>query len=205
MAGAPLKNLKMFAQLCGTIAAERVMLVTTMWDRIKRAEVGVKREAELKGKFWKDLIDKGAKVERFHASFESAWAIIGLLYQPLHQEVVLLQEELANLNKHLSKTGAGKTLYNTLQKQLDEEKRLLKELYDEAERQDNPALAAELKNQYEQVRHRLDVTFREVQSLRIPMGWRIAQFFSFKKAKSVSSNLMCLSEELLIEMYSESS
>ncbi|KAF4588345.1 hypothetical protein EYR38_010313 [Pleurotus pulmonarius] len=92
MAGAPLKNLKMFAQLCGTIAAERVMLVTTMWDRIKQAEVGVKREAELKGKFWKDLIDKGAKVERFHGSFESAWAIIGSLYQPLSQEVVLLQE-----------------------------------------------------------------------------------------------------------------
>nr|ACZ59445.1 hypothetical protein [Pleurotus ostreatus] len=152
MAGTPLKNLKMFAQLCGTAAADRVILVTTMWGRVKQ-DVGAKREEELKSKFWKDMIDKKAKVARFEASFDSAWAIIGRVYEPLEREAVLLQEELADLQKKLSETGAGKTLYNTLQKQLDEEKRLLKELYDEAERQDNPTLAADLKNQYEQVRH----------------------------------------------------
>ncbi|KAF4588334.1 hypothetical protein EYR38_010302 [Pleurotus pulmonarius] len=183
MAGTPLKNLKMFAQLCGTGAAERVILVTTMWGRVKQ-DVGAKREDELKSKFWKDMIDKKAKVARFEASFESAWAIIGRVYEPLEREAVLLQEELADLQKKLSETGAGKTLYNTLQKQLDEEKRLLKELYDEAERQDNPALAADLKNQYEQVRQQLEVTFKEVESLKIPFGRRILQFFSFKRARS---------------------
>ncbi|KAF9489931.1 hypothetical protein BDN71DRAFT_1455374 [Pleurotus eryngii] len=183
MAGTPLKNLKMFAQLCGTGAADRVILVTTMWGRVKQ-DVGAKREDELKSKFWKDMIDKKAKVARFEASFGSAWAIIGRVYEPLEREAVLLQEELADLQKKLSETGAGKTLYNTLQKQLDEEKRLLKELYDEAERQDNPALAADLKNQYEQVRQQLEVTFKEVESLKIPFGRRILQFFSFKKARS---------------------
>ncbi|KDQ22918.1 hypothetical protein PLEOSDRAFT_1051259 [Pleurotus ostreatus PC15] len=185
MAGTPLKNLKMFAQLCGTAAADRVILVTTMWGRVKQ-DVGAKREDELKSKFWKDMIDKKAKVARFEASFDSAWAIIGRVYEPLEREAVLLQEELADLQKKLSETGAGKTLYNTLQKQLDEEKRLLKELYDEAERQDNPTLAADLKNQYEQVRQQLEVTFKEVASLKIPFGRRILQFFFSKKARSVS-------------------
>ncbi|KAF4582662.1 hypothetical protein EYR40_002585 [Pleurotus pulmonarius] len=180
MAGTPLKILKTFAELCGTAAAERVILVTTMWSQVKK-EVGIRREAELRSRFWIDLIDKGAKVERFDASFESAWAIIGTVHQPLGQEGILLQEELANLNKQLSETRAGKTLYNTLHKQLDEEKRLLKELYDEAERHDNPTLAADLKTQYEQARRQLDVTFREVKSLEIPMGRRIAQFFNSKK------------------------
>ncbi|KAG9225349.1 hypothetical protein CCMSSC00406_0006264 [Pleurotus cornucopiae] len=183
MAGTPLKNLKMFAQLCGTAAADRVILVTTMWGRVKQ-DVGAKREDELKSKFWKDMIDKKAKVARFEASFDSAWAIIGRVYEPLEREAVLLQEELADLQKKLSETGAGKTLYNTLQKQLDEEKRLLKELYDEAERQDNPTLAADLKNQYEQVRQQLEVTFKEVASLKIPFGRRILQFFFSKKARS---------------------
>ncbi|KAJ8689303.1 hypothetical protein PTI98_013337 [Pleurotus ostreatus] len=183
MAGTPLKNLKMFAQLCGTAAADRVILVTTMWGRVKQ-DVGAKREDELKSKFWKDMIDKKAKVARFEASFDSAWAIIGRVYEPLEREAVLLQEELADLQKKLSETGAGKTLYNTLQKQLDEEKRLLKELYDEAERQDNPTLAADLKNQYEQVRQQLEVTFKEVASLKIPFGRRIMQFFFSKKARS---------------------
>ncbi|KAF4588347.1 Proteasome subunit beta type-4 [Pleurotus pulmonarius] len=184
MAGTPLKIFKTFAELCGTAAAERVILVTTMWSQVKK-EVGIRREAELRSKFWKDLIDKGAKVERFDASFESAWAIIGTVHQPLGQEGILLQEELANLNKHLSETRAGKTLYNTLQKQLDEEKRLLKELYDEAETQDSPTLAADLKTQYEQVRRQLDVIFREVESLKIPLGRRILQSYGSKKAKSV--------------------
>ncbi|KAL4259605.1 hypothetical protein AB1N83_006545 [Pleurotus pulmonarius] len=106
-------------------------------------------------------------------------------------------------NQKLSETGAGKTLYNTLQKQLDEEKRLLKELYVEAERQDNPALAADLKNQYEQVRQQLDVTFKEVESLKIPLGRRILQFFTFKKAKSNPLKVFTLGEVLMLARFSK--
>ncbi|KAJ8517865.1 hypothetical protein ONZ45_g5019 [Pleurotus djamor] len=189
MAGTPLKNLKMFAQLCGTIAAERVILTTTMWGKLKSPDVGEKREKEMKTKFWKDLIDNKAKVARFEASFDSAWEVIGLVSDSARSEKLLLQEEMVDLKKKLSETGAGRTLFDTLQKQLDEEKKLLNELCIEAEKQDNPQLAADLRAQYEQVRQQLEATFKQVQGLKIPFSRRIAQFFKFKKARSIPIKL----------------
>ena len=50
MAGTPLKNLKMFAQLCGSVAAERVVLTTTMWGKLSSPGIGEKREKEMKEK-----------------------------------------------------------------------------------------------------------------------------------------------------------
>ncbi len=91
MTGTPFKDLKMFSQLCGTAAAERVVLATTMWGSIKQ-EAGLRREDELKSKYWKDMIDKKAQIARFEASYDSAWAIIGSLCEPLSQEGVLLRE-----------------------------------------------------------------------------------------------------------------
>ncbi|KAJ8469412.1 hypothetical protein ONZ45_g16901 [Pleurotus djamor] len=189
MTGEPLKNLRMFAQLCGSVAAERVIFTTTMWGRLSSPIIGEKREKELKERFWRDMIEKNAKVARFEASYDSAWQVIGLANDSVRTEALLLEEEMVDLKKKLSETGAGRTLWDTLQKQLDEEKKLLNELCAEAEKQDNPQLAADLRAQYEQVRQQLQATFQQVQTLRIPFGRRTAQFFKFKTAKSIPIKL----------------
>ncbi|KAJ8515458.1 hypothetical protein ONZ45_g7118 [Pleurotus djamor] len=187
--GDPSKNLKMFAQLCGSVAAERVILTTTMWGKLTSRSVGEKREKEMTDKFWKDMIEKKAQVVRFEASYESAWQVIGLASATVKTEKLLLQEEMVDLKKKLSETGAGRTLWDTLQKQLDEEKKLLNELCIEAETQDNPQLAADLRAQYEQVRQQLKAAFKQAQTLKIPLGHRVDQFFEFKKARSIPIKL----------------
>lgn len=52
MSGSPHRNLRMFGQLCGDQASRNVILITTMWDNIE-VEVGLRREKELREKFWK--------------------------------------------------------------------------------------------------------------------------------------------------------
>ncbi|KDQ22972.1 hypothetical protein PLEOSDRAFT_1014870, partial [Pleurotus ostreatus PC15] len=56
MAGTPMRNLKLFAKLCGTVAAEGVVMTTTMWD-IVEAETGRAREKELRDDYWKGILD----------------------------------------------------------------------------------------------------------------------------------------------------
>ena len=74
-----MKNLQIFASLCGKKWMPMVVLVTTMWgtfvpDERKKAEG---REKELKELFWKDMLTGGCRVERFKDTYEYAWDIIG--------------------------------------------------------------------------------------------------------------------------------
>ncbi|KAJ3559609.1 hypothetical protein NP233_g11224 [Leucocoprinus birnbaumii] len=119
MAGTPYKNLRMFGKLCGDVAMNRVMLVTTMWQKLRKAEqregVGEDREKELKENFWKTLIDQGSQVERLkEATYDEAWRIVTLLIDKRLEEnrpdAVLLQEELVDKGIALNETQAGQEL-----------------------------------------------------------------------------------------------
>ena len=61
--GPSLKNLRMMKKLCGANSLRNVVLATTMWERVTEGE-GLRREAELKQVFWKDMIDGGLTVTR---------------------------------------------------------------------------------------------------------------------------------------------
>ncbi|KAF9489932.1 hypothetical protein BDN71DRAFT_249534 [Pleurotus eryngii] len=87
----PFKRSKTFAQICGTSAADRLVLVTTMWGCV-RSDIGRRREESLKNGYWKGLIDRNAKVARFDATFESAQNIIRSIYEPLTRGLVNLQQ-----------------------------------------------------------------------------------------------------------------
>ncbi|KAJ8517855.1 hypothetical protein ONZ45_g5022 [Pleurotus djamor] len=184
MAGSPLKNLDMFRQLCGTHAAQNVVLVTTMWSRVK-PEVGQKRLAELKSNFWHGMIQCGADVAQFNDTSDSAWSIIKQLEDTKKREVLLLQEELVDLQKRLSETEAGKALYNTLQRQLDAQKQVLQQLEAEARKSDNPKLADDLKAHYEATQKQIEATFDQVKEMKISLTRRIVLFFNFRRARNV--------------------
>jgi hypothetical protein len=53
----------MFTKLCGDDAMKNVTLVTTKWARVELEE-GAMREEQLKMKFWKGMLDKGAVTAR---------------------------------------------------------------------------------------------------------------------------------------------
>ncbi|KAF9489926.1 hypothetical protein BDN71DRAFT_1455368 [Pleurotus eryngii] len=185
MAGAPLKNLTMFSQLCGTAAAEGVVLSTTMWGSIKDG-TGESREEELKAKFWKGMLDCGAKVSRFELTQESAWDTIDEVRKSANKAALLLQEEMVELERKLSETQAGKTLYNDLLKRLDEQRKILRDLLIEAQRDHsaNPQLAMDLQLQHDATKKQIDDIFSQVRELKIPLTRRIAQLFNFRRARA---------------------
>ena len=111
MGGSPIKNLKMFQNLCGVEALNKVVLVTTMWDEVDEEE-GNNRENELTTNYWKTMIDLGCRTSRFHNNAESA---LGIVSQFQHARcTVLLQKELVDLHLDLAETAAGRTLFSFL-------------------------------------------------------------------------------------------
>ncbi|KAI6113397.1 hypothetical protein EV401DRAFT_1983645 [Pisolithus croceorrhizus] len=75
MSGTVLKNFVMFRRLCGDRAAERVRLVTTMWDKVEDARLAENGVAQLETSFWK-LLKALARHKRRLNSSKCAWDII---------------------------------------------------------------------------------------------------------------------------------
>jgi len=68
-------------KLCGKHWEQSVTLVTTMWDKTRDSEGAERREEDLKRIHWKKMIDKGAAVDRFLNTLDSAWKIIDRLVE----------------------------------------------------------------------------------------------------------------------------
>ncbi|KAG8814897.1 hypothetical protein FRC19_001418 [Serendipita sp. 401] len=94
-----LERLKLLASLWKIDRVSNLVIVTTMWDEVKE-EVGVRREEELKIKFWADLMAMGCQVKRFHRTTESALEILS----PPTQKVVIV----------LGPAASGKTTFINL-------------------------------------------------------------------------------------------
>ena len=182
MSGSVCKNLEMFGRLCGDRAAERVRLVTTMWDKVNDTNTAENRVAQLEGNFWKPLIDAGARHRRFENTSESAWNIIRDAtgdFSPL-----LIQEELVDVERRLNETAAGKALYSQFQRLLQEQKDAIKQLSYEAKTQQDPAFAKELEAEYKRIEAQLQKSWEETEKLEIPLLRRLA--LSKKETRHVS-------------------
>jgi hypothetical protein len=141
----------------------------------------LRRENELRDKYWKATIDCGSTITRFLRTYDSAWTIVDLNRVMNASDSLLLQEEMVDLKKGISETQAAITLYNTLQRELVDQKDAAKKLRKEAETQVNAELVQELTLRCEEIERTLRATFTQIQELKIPIGKRILLFFSFKK------------------------
>lgn len=180
MAGSPLKNLQMFASMCGQSAMPRVCLATTMWSETL-PDTGNRREKELKGTFWSDMIQAGCTVQRFDDSYESAWKVIGKL--PTERENVILSREIYDDKKRLNETAAGVKLNEELQRLIQDQKDAAVRLADQVARQDNPVLVEELTKRRAEIQNRIGSVTQQLQALKIPFGTRIKNFFTGKKTR----------------------
>ena len=196
MAGSPLKNLRMFSKLCGDDPLRNVILATTMWDRVQQA-TGERRQGELEENYWKGMLSLGSQAWRFDGSFESAWAIIDAIPKK-SIDALLLQEELVDLNRQLSETQAGITLYNQLQKLLAEHKETLRKLRDEAIVNNDQSLTQALDTEYEMIQRKLQSTFDQISGLKLSFGRRVALLFSKKPRIVCSLRLFVLSASLTV-------
>jgi hypothetical protein len=184
MSGTPLRNLQMFANLCGDEAIRNVVLATTMWSDVT-PNVGISREAELRQVYWKSMLALGSATARFKNNFESAWEIVDSLIKKTSGDPLLLQEELVDLNRRLSETKAGQTLYSTLQDLLANQKEMVEQLRHEAEIQKNQDMVRELNAQWEKLQQDLQTTFDQIEEIRVPLGRRVRLFFAFRRSRAV--------------------
>ena len=188
MSGSAYKNLQMFGRLCGDVSLPRTRLVTTMWDIAKDKALARDREDQLKreGDFWRTLIDGGAVAKRFDNAPASAWDIVeSILRMGKDSDELLLQEELVDQQKRLNETEAGKILYTRLQKLLAEQRKMLKELGEEAKLQNDPTLAKSLQEEYDKIDAQLQKTFEEMKEMKIPLSRRIRLWLFTRKSRAV--------------------
>ena len=186
MSGSVCKNLDMFGRLCGDVAARRVVLVTTMWDKVKDKEMTKNRVSQLENCFWKPLIDEGACHLQFENTKKSAWRIIHDVKGSV--EAMLLQEELVDAQKKLNETTAGRALYSQVEKLLLVQKEAMKQLRDEAKTND-PTLAEELKKEYKKIEAQLHKTLDEIEKLKIQPLRRLKLWLFSKKTRSASISI----------------
>lgn len=159
----------------------------TMWDQVRDPQVATQREAQLKSDFWRALMEGGATAHKFYNTPASAWGIVDDVLRAGGADELLLQEELVVQQKRLNETEAGKVLFNRLQKLLSEQRKMLKELAEEAKLQNNPALAKSLREEYDKIDAQLQRTFEEIREMKIPLSRRILLWLFGRKSRAVSS------------------
>ena len=193
MAGScPQRNLRMFGELCGDQAVKKVVLVTTMWDKVcassqKQQEAVAAREKDLFDNYWKTMVNHGTSTARFENTPASAWKIVDIILRQHESEVLLLQEEIVDLKRALNETAAGKTLYTDLQRLLAEQRDTVRSLAQQAREENNPELARQLETELKRIRKDFDKTFKEMNNLKIPFGKWLMLLFS-KKSRGVSNS-----------------
>lgn len=111
MQGSAKKNLLMFKKLCGDEALQKVVLTTTMWDKVPDREAK-DREQQLVDtpEFWGFMVSKGSTVYRHNNTVESAIRIIEELASSNRTVTLDLQNQMVNQNQTLKETAAGREL-----------------------------------------------------------------------------------------------
>ncbi|KAF7970688.1 hypothetical protein HWV62_23292 [Athelia sp. TMB] len=180
MSGSPLRNLKIFASMCGQVAMPAVVLGTTMWGYIQGND-GARREQQLKDKFWADMIQSGCDVKRFADSHESAWEIVGQLK---HQANTQLAGEIVDENKRLNETTAGVRLNEELKQLLAKQQETVRLLADQAKKDGDPIIIGELEKEREELQGRITKIADQLGQLSIPWTRRFVGFFRRKNKKN---------------------
>jgi len=175
MTGSVLKNLEMFATLCGQEAMPNVIIATTMWSEVQKAK-GERREQELKRDFWKDMVADGCRTERFEDTYESAWRIIGSLRERARAPV-LLSHEIVDNHLRLNETEAGIALNKELEKLIKDRKDAARKLRERARNQNDELVVQELNKQQVEIEEKIRRTSDQLRELKIPFTRRVRLFF----------------------------
>ncbi|KAF5691948.1 hypothetical protein FDENT_3151 [Fusarium denticulatum] len=144
MQGSAKKNLVTFKELCGEDALKKVVLASTMWDKVP-AEKATKREQELKDtpEFWGWMLSKGSSIHRYNNTAESARKIILSLAGHNAPIATDLQKQMVDEGKSLDKTSAGQGLKSELLKERQDLQALIKEAQKEHDVDTEEALQEE--------------------------------------------------------------
>jgi len=197
MAGTPLKNLRMFEELCGKNAFKNVILTTTMWDEVDE-ETGATREEELKGIYWKAMIDRHSSTGRFVGTRDSALRLIApFLDEANTRNRLLLQKELVDLDLRLSETHAGQKLRSEIKQLAKQQQELLHQIREELKRPNNATSLQSLMEEYEELKKTSGSLLAQMADLQVPLGRQLMNTititFGIKRNRFVYNILICAS------------
>lgn len=125
------RNFRMFRELCGDTSLQNVILLTNMWGQVTQ-DVGEEREEELATKFFKPVLDKGARLARHHNTVESAHDVIRSIMKNVPVPL-RIQRELVDEGRNIDDTAAGAAINEELNEKIKKHKEELKSLRDEME------------------------------------------------------------------------
>ncbi|KAJ3544806.1 hypothetical protein NMY22_g2655 [Coprinellus aureogranulatus] len=151
-----LKNLKLFAKLCGDSAMHQVTFVTTKWDRLRDTDEGLDRVVELRNDFWREMTDNGANVSHLQPPDVEHWLsrqhkrpwdiIYGIVLSAKARDVchriLQIQDEVVNRRRFLAETDAGRELRRSLESMLETAKYLRRQDKEGAKGGDSSAEAS---------------------------------------------------------------
>ncbi|EEU42228.1 uncharacterized protein NECHADRAFT_6950, partial [Fusarium vanettenii 77-13-4] len=129
MSGSAMTSLNLFQDIVGDSALKNVILVTTMWNKLRAEDIAEadRREQELLDDFWRPMIDNGSFATQFRGTSDKAAALVYHLAEK--QSVVLkVQEEAYDQEKAVVDTSAGANLNHSLQEDEEKYKKRLREL-----------------------------------------------------------------------------
>ncbi|KAK2600085.1 hypothetical protein QQS21_005171 [Conoideocrella luteorostrata] len=116
VAGSSMTYLRLLESLVGSHALENLILVTTMWNRLRDEDIdqALRREQELIDKFWRRMEDGGSSVAQFDGTADSAYALVFQLAGK--QSVVLeVQKEIVDEDQTMLATAVGSNLLQQLE------------------------------------------------------------------------------------------
>lgn len=176
--GTSSRNFRIFRELCGESTLRNVLIVTTMWSEVS-PELGEERERELasSSKFFKPILDKGARMLRHTNTRESAHAILRHLVNA-QAHTLQIQHELVNEQRDLAHTSAGVELGRLLKDQAERHEEQLKEVRREMEE----AMRAKDEESRMELQQVVDEKLSEIESIR-RNAERMAADFAAEKAR----------------------
>ena len=159
----------MFRELCGKPTSKNVVIVTNMWGSDSR-DISEAREKELRDKFFKPAIERGAQMARHNNTPQSAHDIIRTIIRSTkrHRPVPLqIQNELVNDGIDIVETTAGKVIIQELNDQMRRHEAKLREVQEEMRRtlRDDQA-----QRELEEETRRLQERIREIKNDRKGMS-----------------------------------
>lgn len=165
----------------------QIVLVSTMWEELV-ADDGITRERELEDFHWRPLLERGSKLDRLTRSDpRDAWRIVEqLIRRNDTRALARLQEELLLLGSTLQNTHSGRTVQDSLQKALSEQKSSLKCLLAQRRKPDDPTFSKKLAKEYAKSEDQTRKAFEEIRKLKFDVGVEVAVLFCGRHHRAVS-------------------
>src|SRR6266498_2552244 len=110
---------------------KNVVVLTTYWDRIATQKEGLKREEQLKTRFFKELVDGGAHFMRHErGNMETGHKVLGHIFTLLPTNV-RIQEEIRKEGKSLEATAAGSVHSQEIERMIAKQKEVVAGIQEE--------------------------------------------------------------------------